>query len=125
MRIVLMIAIFCVSFLQADATIKITKKIKKNPSIVVANSSDASIDAELNRKFLKLLIGDLKVSASFKVSENYIEVPFESSDLIGDLVKNNTQLLVKCKLEENAGKLYAKVKLLNAQMAHWCMRKTI
>ena len=115
MRIVIMIAIFCVSFLQADATIKITKKIKKNPSIVVANSSDASIDVELNRKFLKLLIGDLKVSASFKVSENYIEAPFESSDLIGELVKNNTQLLVKCKLEENAGKLYAKVKLLNAQ----------
>ncbi len=116
MRILIMIVLLVTGFLQADATIKIVKKIKKNPSIVVANSSDSSVDATINRKFLKLLIGDLKVSANFKVTQHYINAPYDGSDVIGELVKNNTELLVKCKLrQEPNGKLHAKIKLLNAQ----------
>jgi TolB protein len=112
----IMIVLFFVTFLQADATIKIVKKIKKNPTIVVANSSDSSIDATLNRKFLKLLIGDLKVSANFKVTPNYIKASYDGSNMIGELVKNNTELLIKCKLSHDAAqKLHAKVKLINAQ----------
>ncbi len=116
MRILIMIVLFAVSFLQADATIKITKKIKKNPTIVVANSSESSVDAVINRKFLKLLIGDLKVSSNFKVGENYITTSFDGSNLVSELVRDKTELLVKCKLESDAnGKLHARVKLINAQ----------
>ncbi len=116
MRIFIMLALLSISFLQADATIKITKKIKKNPTIVIADSSDNAIDSAIKRKFLKLLIGDLKVSANFKVSENYINAPFDGSNLLDDLVRNKTELLVKCKLEnDQSAKLHAKIKLINAQ----------
>ncbi len=116
MRIFIMLALLSISFLQADATIKITKKIKKNPTIVIADSSDNAIDSAIKRKFLKLLIGDLKVSANFKVSDNYINVPFDGSNLLNDLVRNKTELLVKCKLEnDQSAKLHAKIKLINAQ----------
>ncbi len=116
MRMLIMIVLFAASFLQADATIKITKKIKKNPTIVVANASESSVAPVINRKFLKLVIGDLKVSANFKVLENYINTSYEGSNLISELVRDKTELLVKCKLENDAsGKLHAKIKLINAQ----------
>ncbi len=116
MRVVIMIVMFALTMLASDATIKIVKKIKKNPTIVVANASEAGIDAVVNRKLLKLLIGDLKVSSNFKVSENYINTRYDGSNLIGELVKKKTELLVKCKLSQTpGGKLNAKVKLANAQ----------
>jgi TolB protein len=112
----IMIVLALATLMQADATIKIVKKIKKNPTIVVANASESDIDATLNRKFLKLLIGDLKVSANFKVTPNYIKASYDGSNMIGELVKNNTELLIKCKLSYDAAqKLHAKVKLINAQ----------
>jgi len=114
MRILIMILLFVGTFLQADATIKIVKKIKKNPTIVVANAS--ATNTTINRKLMKLLIGDLKVSANFKVLENYIDTAYDGSNMIGALVKNNTELMLKCKIIESAsGRLDAKVKLVNAQ----------
>ena len=125
MRLFIMIVLFAFTFLQADATIKIVKKIKKNPTIVVANSTQQNLDATTNRKLLKLIIGDLKVSANFDVSEEYMDVPYDSSDLIPSLVRNNTDLLLKCELSEDAsGKLHANVKVVNAKNASLVYKKS-
>ncbi len=104
------------SLVASDATIEIVKKIEKSPTIVVANSSDNSIDPTLNRKLLKLLIGDIKVSGHFNVDENYIDVPYGGSDVVGSLVKRGVDLLFKAKLsQEPSGRIAARVKLLNAK----------
>ncbi len=121
MRIFIMMLIFAVGVLSADATIKIVKKIKKNPTIVVANSSDESVDAVVNRKLLKLLIGDLKVSANFDVQENYVDMPYDASDVVA---KSRNDLLLKCKLTEAGGQLQAKVKLVNPQNGSLVYKKS-
>ena len=113
---------FVVAYLQADATMEIIKNIEKTPSIVVANASDSSIDSALNRKFLKLLVGDLKVSANFKVQENYIDKSYTSSDVYA---QDNMDLWVKCQLSKApSGKLSAKMKLLNAKNGSIVLEKS-
>ena len=115
MRMIIMMVLCSITLLQADATIKIVKKIKNNPTVVIANSSDASVDAQVNRKLLKLLIGDLKVSTNFDVANEYITLPFDSADLVSELAKKKTDLLMKCKVEELGDNLQAIVKLVNPQ----------
>ena len=113
---VLLIMFLSILSMQADATMEIIKNIEKTPSITVVDASDSSLNSTLNRKFLKLLIGDLKVSANFKVQENYIQSGYASSDVISALVHDNIDLAVKCELKQDtSGKLNAKVKLLNAK----------
>jgi TolB protein len=104
---------FISTIFASDATIEIVKKIEKIPTIVVANSSDPSMDTTLNNKLLKLLIGDIKVSSHFKVDDNVISSKYDGSDVLGSL---KSELMLKVKLsKEPSGRLSARVKLLNAK----------
>ncbi len=95
-----------------DSTIEIVKQIEKAPKIVVADAS-AMVDQRLNRKFLKLLIGDLKVSAHFDIGKEYVKMGYEDRSGYEELAREGNELLAKVKLEQQAGKLLASVKLIN------------
>jgi TolB protein len=112
MRYFAVMILFITTLLGADATIEIVKKIEKTPKIVVADSTEGVVDETIKRKFLKLLIGDLKVSGHFDVKGDYIKLPFNSKDVLG----SGSELLLKCNLsQEPSGRLSARVKLLNAK----------
>ena len=109
------LAIFAYGY---DATIEIVKKIEKKPHITIADASPsvAGVDSRTKRKFLKLLIGDLKVTTHFDVDDSYVSLPYEGNDGIAQLAKEGVELIAKAKLEKNAsGKLVASVRLLNAK----------
>ncbi len=111
--------ILCLALLHLgafDSTIEIVKQIDKAPKIVVADAS-GMVDQRLNRKFLKLLIGDLKVSAHFNVDENYIKIPYDDDSQSAALAKSGDELLAKVKLERQGGKLLVSVKLINLKNA--------
>ncbi len=99
-----------------DATIEIVKKIDKKPHIVIVDASSRGIDAKTKRKFLKLLIGDLKVTTHFDVDDNYVTLPYDGNDGISQLAKEGVELVAKTKLEKKpSGKLLASVRLINAR----------
>ncbi len=110
MKYVILVLMLFQTLFAADATIEIVKKIKKTPKIVVADSSQNP--STIKRKFLKLLIGDLKVSTHFDVKHDYITLPFDSKDVMG----SDSELVLKCKVdEEPSGRLAVRVKLVNGK----------
>jgi len=116
---VFLILLFSVVILSGyDATIEIVKKIDKKPTIVVADSTTASVDPIMKKRFLKLLIGDLKVTTHFDVKEGYVTLPYATNDGIARLAKEGTGLVVKTKIEKDpSGKLLVSAKLINAKSA--------
>jgi len=98
-----------------DATIEIVKQIDKKPHITVADSTTAAVNTVMKKKFLKLLIGDLKVTTHFNVSDSYATLSYESNDGLAQLAKEGAELVVKTKIEKDpTGKLIVSAKLLNA-----------
>ncbi len=99
-----------------DSTIEIVKNIDKKAHIAVADCSTQGVNRDVNRKFLKLLIGDLKVTTHFMVDDKYVTLDYNSNSALPQLAKNGVELLVKTKLESKSNtKFVASVKLLNAK----------
>ncbi len=116
MKQLVLLFFLTVSLFGYDATIEIVKKIEKKPTIAVADSTTAAVDTTMKKKFLKLLIGDLKVTTHFEVSDSYLTLPYESNSGVAELGKEGVELLVKTKIEKDpSGKLVISAKLLNAK----------
>ncbi len=125
MKTIFILFLFVISLFASDATIEIVKKIDKTPRLVVANSSEQTMDPTLNRKLLKLLIGDIKVSGHFDVKSDFISAAYNGSDVVASLVKSGTDLLLKTKFSQAAGgRIAAKVKLVNAQNGNKIFEKS-
>ena len=76
MRIILLI--FTGLFLYAsDATLEIVKSADSRPSIAIQDASTFGNDL-IRQKFFRLVMGDLKVSAHFKVDDTYRKSDYES-----------------------------------------------
>ncbi len=113
MKNIFVLILFMVTTLNADQTIEIVKKIEKTPSIVVAGSNSSS---QIQRKLLKLLIGDIKVSGHFKVDEEPLDLGYDGKDVVSSLISKGVELLLKTNFtQEPSGRLSAKVKLVNAK----------
>ncbi len=116
MRKLLLLSLLTVFVFGYDATIEIVKKIEKKPHIAVADCTTGAVDTQMKRKFLKLLIGDLKVTTHFDVADSYVSLPYAGSEGAAALGKEGVELLVKTRIEKNAsGKLVVSAKLINAQ----------
>lgn len=116
MKKILILCILAINLIAFDSTIQIVKNLDKHPRLVVADASSEGVDEKTKRKLLKLLIGDLKVTAHFNVDEAYVKMDYLSNDGTASLAKSGVELLVKCKIEQDpAGKLMASTKLINAK----------
>ena len=116
MRHFFLLLIITLQLLAYDATIEIVKQIDKKSHIVVADCTTAPINAIMKKKFLKLLIGDLKVTTHFNVSDSYVTLSYDNKDDLAQLAKENTELVVKTKIEKDpTGKLIVSAKLFNAK----------
>ncbi len=118
-RFFLVILIFSVSLMAYDATIDIVKKGQKIPSIVVQDGTKSNFNNQnIDKKVFKLLIGDLKVSANFRVSNIYEKSPYNNNSIANIQNNKKTDLILKYKLENDDGFLMAYMKLINAQNSH-------
>ncbi len=116
MKKIVMLILFAISAYGYDATIEIIKKIEKEPKIAVADCSSSAINDRIKKKFLKILIGDLKVTTHFNVVNDYTALSYENNERVDALAKEGIELLVKTKLEqEPSGKIVASIKLINAR----------
>ena len=116
MKHLLLLLVFALYASGYDATIEIVKKIDKKAHIVVADCTDDAVDATMKKKFLKLLIGDLKVTSHFVVEDSFVTLPYASNSGVAELAKEGAELLVKTKIEKDpSGKLVISAKLVNAK----------
>ncbi len=105
--------IFYTNLYAYDATIEIVKKIDKEPKIVIINSGSNGISKTVERKFFKLLIGDLKVSSHFQVEDSFLTYSYDGSEVPFELSKKGIELALKAKIEKEANRLVASAKLIN------------
>ena len=116
MRNIVILFIFAINLIAFDSTIQIVKNLEKHPRLVVADSGSSGVSEKIKRRLLKLLIGDLKVSAHFNVDNSYIKMDYVSNEEIAAVAKSGVELIVKCKIEKHpSGKLLASSKLVNAR----------
>ena len=116
MRKLFVLCVLAINLIAFDSTIQIVKNLEKHPRLVVADAGSEGVDSVTKRKLLKLLIGDLKVSAHFNVDNSFVKMDYLSNEGIARLVKSGVELIVKCKLQKQpSGKLAASSKLINAK----------
>ena len=84
MKKLLLILAFCSSIFAADATMSIVNEGVNLPKIVVQDASNLA-NSEFGNKFFKLMVGDLKVGATFEVSDEYLQSSYDAgaSDNLG------------------------------------------
>ncbi len=108
--------LYVINITAFDSTIQIVKKLEKHARLTVASSAGTGIDSTTKNKLLKLLIGDLKVSAHFNVDKSYVKMNYDSNKGVSTLSRDGVELIVKCQFEKSReGKLKANVKLINAK----------
>ena len=116
MKKIILLCIFVINIFAFDSTIQIVKNLEKFPRLVVADAGGQGVSEKTKRKLLKLLIGDLKVSAHFNVDDSYVKMDYTSNEGTANLGKSGVELIVKCKIEKHpSGKLMANSKLVNAK----------
>ncbi len=116
MKKILILFLFAINLIAFDSTIQIVKNLEKHPKLVVADAGSVGVDEKTKRKLLKLLIGDLKVSARFNVDDSYVKMDYLNNQGMRTLAKSGVELLVKVKTEKHqSGKLIASAKLINAK----------
>jgi TolB protein len=123
-RFILIILLFISTLFGYDATIEIVKRMDTLPKIAVENSSYSFFDQNINKKFFKLLVGDLKVTSHFIVYEDIAKKEYDSSFLDNTLIDKNVELAIRCKLETDDQKnIIASVKLVNIKNARLLYEK--
>ncbi len=122
MRHLLFALLLALSTFATDLTLEIVKNVGAKPGIAI---EDATIDVEgnLDRKFFKLLLGDLEVTAHFDVAD---QKNLASMDSSVDYVKyKNRDFLLRYRLFfDDFGKLNAEAKLFSIKDGKTLLAKT-
>jgi len=113
-RKLLLLLFFTYSLFAYDATVEIVKKLDTLPKIAVQDASDNGEDIYLRKKFYKLLVGDLRVSAHFRPLDKYLTSSYDGGVGENFLSKDSVDLILRFKLVTVGNSLIANVKLINA-----------
>ncbi|MDA3057480.1 Tol-Pal system protein TolB [Campylobacter sp. VBCF_05 NA6] len=112
MKNLMLIFAFCMAVFAADATTTITNEGVSLPRIVVQNASNLS-NAEFNNKFFKLMVGDLKVGATFDVSDEYLVSDY-NGDANSNLGELGAALIVRYAVSDKTSPMNLKAKVIEA-----------
>ncbi len=83
----------------SDATLEIIKSADNRPNVVMQDASTFGNDL-IKQKFFRLLVGDFKVSAHFKVDATYRQAGYE--DMVDPMLKSS-DYLVRYRFREGEG----------------------
>ncbi len=111
---ILLLLFVTYSLFAYDATVEIVKKLDTLPKIAVQDASDSGEDIYLRKKFFKLLVGDLRVSAHFRPLDKYLTSSYDGGVGENFLSKESVDLILRFKLITAGNSLMANVKLINA-----------
>ncbi|CZE46893.1 Tol-Pal system protein TolB [Campylobacter geochelonis] len=112
MKKIFLIFSFCLALFADDATTTIVNQGVSLPKIVVQDASNLS-DVNLQNQFFKLMVGDLKVGATFEVDSSYYQSSYD-----GDYTTNlasTPALIVRYEVSGSKNSsMSLKTKVLNA-----------
>ena len=111
---ILLLLFVTYSLFAYDATVEIVKKLDTLPKIAVQDASDSGEDIYLRKKFYKLLVGDLRVSAHFRPLDKYLTSSYDGGIGENFLSKDSVDLILRFRLVKDGNSLIANVKLINA-----------
>ncbi len=111
---IFMILVLSSVIFAADATVEIVKKINSLPKIAVQDASDNSVDINFRKKFFKIIVGDLRVSAHFRPLDEYLRSSYEGSVEDNFLSKKGVDLILRFKISLEKNYMLATVKLINS-----------
>ncbi len=98
--------------LASDATLEIVKSVDNRPSVVIQDASEIT-GSRLKEKFFRLIAGDLKVTAHFKVDDTYRVAGYDS--MIDPLLKKSDYLFRYRFKDGSSFALYLDVKVFDLQ----------
>ena len=84
------ILLTALSLFAADATLEIVKSADDRPTVAIQDASDFSTPTT-RQKIFRLLVGDLKVTAHFKVDDTYRHAEYDG--MIDPALKDSTYLI--------------------------------
>ncbi len=111
---ILLIIMFTSVIFAADATVEIVKKIDSLPKVAIQDASDSSVNLNFRKRFYKIIAGDLRVSAHFRVLDEYLRSSFDGSAQENFLSKKSVDLILRFKITLQDNYVNATVKLINA-----------
>lgn len=112
MKKILLMFSFCIFMFANDATTTIVNEGLTLPKVIVQDASNLS-DKSLQSQFFKLILGDLKVGATFDIDDEYYTSSYD-----GDYSSNLTQnasLIVRYELSTDGSQLNLKTKVLDGK----------
>ncbi len=110
----IMILVLSSVIFAADATVEIVKKLNSLPKIAVQDASDSGVDTNLRKKFFKILVGDLRVSAHFRPLDEYLTSSYYGDLKDNFLSKKGVDLILRFKISLDKNHIVSSVKLINA-----------
>lgn len=115
MKNIFLIICLIIGAFGSDATISVVNKGVAMPKIALQDATNSSVDSFLKSKFLKIMVGDLRVSSSFDIVDSKSVDSYEGG-AITNIDNANTQLIFRYMLEGSIGSnLNLKVKLIDAR----------
>ena len=111
---IILIIMFTSVIFAADATVEIVKKIDSLPKVAIQDASDSSVNLNFRKRFYKIIAGDLRVSAHFRVLDEYLKSSFDGSAQENFLSKKSVDLILRFKITLQDDYVIATVKLINA-----------
>ena len=111
MRVLFTLIILSIFLLAKDLTLEIVKDVGNEPKISIENAS-VGIDGHIDRKFFKLLVGDLSASAHFNVDDTENRANFDDAINFAKF-KDSPYLLRYALYYDDSGRLAAKMKFFD------------
>ncbi|MRI83611.1 MAG: Tol-Pal system protein TolB [Nitratiruptor sp.] len=120
MRVLLFLWTAFAALLASDLTLEIVKEVGNEPKIRIENGT-VEVDGSLNRKFFKLLVGDLTVAAHFQVDEQEHIADF--TDPISPRLHDGDLLLRYQLYYDDRGRLSARMLLYDLKRQQELLKK--
>ncbi|MRJ02810.1 MAG: Tol-Pal system protein TolB [Epsilonproteobacteria bacterium] len=111
MKRVFLLVLLTLGLSASDLTLEIVKEVGNEPKIAVENGT-TGVESRLDKKFFKLIIGDLTVTSHFNVDDKERRVNFD--DAIDQIAYRDKEYLLRYKLfYDDRGRLGARVFLFD------------
>lgn len=99
MKKILLALIMAINVFAVDATMSVVNQGVALPKIVIQDATTLVNDEFLKQKFFKLIVGDLKVGATFEVLDEYITSSYEGDPISNVMSEKGAQIIYRYALE--------------------------
>lgn len=113
MKKILILLVFMASLFGADATIEVVNRGLTLPKIMLQDATLDFANTDIKERFLRMIIGDLKVGSAFEIIDGYENASMDSPLNSALITANSPQFVLRYALSGGSDYVSLHVKLLN------------